>query len=72
MIKLSVETAGFVSGYPTLRPRRHPTLSSAITVNLKKLSVDWRDYSRSDNPPLLHRKEEFVGRDDPRRALYAN
>jgi DNA phosphorothioation-associated putative methyltransferase len=72
MIKLSVaqQQVSYLS-YPRFDRDAHPTLAASITVNLKKLSVDWRDYSRSDNPPLLHRKEEFIGRDDPRRELYA-
>lgn len=57
--------------YPRFDRDAHPTLAASITVNLKNLSVEWRDYSRSDNPPLIHRKEEFVGREDPRRELYA-
>ncbi|MFD8248464.1 DNA phosphorothioation-associated putative methyltransferase [Nocardia sp. NPDC059691] len=57
--------------YPRFDRDAHPTLAASITVNLKNLGVESRDYSRSDNPPLIHRKEEFVGRDDPRRELYA-
>ncbi|WP_280257680.1 DNA phosphorothioation-associated putative methyltransferase [Nocardia abscessus] len=57
--------------YPRFDRDAHPTLAASITVNLKSLSVERRDYSRSDNPPLIHRKEEFVGREDPRRELYA-
>lgn len=56
--------------YPEFDRDPHPTLRSALTVNLRKLTVEWRDYSRSDNPPLLHRKEEFLGADDPKRPLY--
>jgi len=72
MIKLSV-TQPQVSylSYPRFDRDAHPTLAAAVTVNLRKLTVDWRDYSRADNPPLLHRKEEFLGRDDLRRSLYA-
>jgi DNA phosphorothioation-associated putative methyltransferase len=72
MIKLSV-TQPQVSYlcYPKFDRDAHPTLATAVTVNLRKLTVDWRDYSRSANPPLLHRKEEFLGRDDTRRSLYA-
>ncbi len=72
MIKLSV-TQPQVSylRYPNFDRDAHPTLAAAVTVNLRKLTVDWRDYSRSENPPLLHRKEEFLGRDDTRRSLYA-
>lgn len=72
MIKLSVtEPQVSYLTYPDFDRDPHPTLRSAITVNLRRLSVDWRDYSKSDNPPLLHRKEEFLGSDHPRRALYA-
>jgi DNA phosphorothioation-associated putative methyltransferase len=71
MIKLSV-THPQVSylRYPRFDRDAHPTLAAAVTVNLRKLTVDWRDYSQSDNPPLLHRKEEFLSSQDPRRALY--
>lgn len=72
LIKLSVSHAqvSYLS-YPRFDRDAHPTLSSAVTVNLRKLSVDWRDYRRSENPPLLHRKEEFIGQGDPRRELYS-
>jgi DNA phosphorothioation-associated putative methyltransferase len=71
MIKLNV-TQPQVSylSYPRFDRDAHPTLSASVTVNLRRLTVDWRDYSRSENPPLLHRKEEFMGTDDPRRNLY--
>jgi DNA phosphorothioation-associated putative methyltransferase len=71
LVKLSVtEPQVSYLSYPDFDRDPHPTLRSAVTVNLRRLSVDWRDYSRSDNPPLLHRKEEFVAPDDPRRQLY--
>jgi DNA phosphorothioation-associated putative methyltransferase len=71
MIKLSVlqPQVSYLS-YPRFDRDAHPTLAAAVTVHLRKLSVDWRDYSHSENPPLLHRKEEFLGSDDPRRQLY--
>ncbi len=72
LVKLSVvkPQVSFLS-YPAFEREAHPTLRSAVTVNLRELTVNWRDYSKSPNPPLLHRKEEFVSRDDPRRDLYA-
>lgn len=71
VIKLSVtEPQVSYLSYPTFDRDPHPTLRSAVTINLRKLSVDWRDYRRSENPPLLHRKEEFLGGDDPKRPLY--
>jgi DNA phosphorothioation-associated putative methyltransferase len=72
LVKLSVvEPQVSYLSYPTFDRDAHPRLSSAITVSLRRLTVDWRDYSRSENPPLLHRKEEFVGDEYPRRALYS-
>ncbi|WP_299575211.1 DNA phosphorothioation-associated putative methyltransferase [uncultured Williamsia sp.] len=72
MIKLSVvePQISFLT-YPEFDRDPHPRLQSSVTVNLRRLSVEWRDYSRSENPPLLHRKEEFLGSDDPRRPLYS-
>ncbi len=71
IIKLSVsEPQISYLSYPTFDRDPHPTLRSSVTVNLRKLSVDWRDYSRSESPPLLHRKEEFLGAHDPKRPLY--
>jgi len=72
MIKLSVtEPQVSYLTYPAFDRDPHPTLASAITVNLRRLTVHRRDYRQSENPPLLHRKEEFVGVDNPRRDLYA-
>ncbi|WP_082981958.1 DNA phosphorothioation-associated putative methyltransferase [Mycolicibacterium mucogenicum] len=71
LVKLSVtEPQVSYLSYPDFDRDPHPKLRSALTVNLRRLSLEWRDYGRSDNPPLLHRKEEFVGLDYPRRVLY--
>jgi DNA phosphorothioation-associated putative methyltransferase len=71
IIKLSV-TGAQVSylSYPRFERDAHPTLAAAVTVNLSRLAVDFRDYGRSENPPLLHRKEEFVAGDHPQRGLW--
>jgi DNA phosphorothioation-associated putative methyltransferase len=72
MIKLSVtEPQVSYLTYPEFDRDPHPTLASSLTVHLRRLSIDLRDYRRSDNPPLLHRKEEFLTADHPRRDLYA-
>jgi DNA phosphorothioation-associated putative methyltransferase len=71
LVKLSVtEPQVSYLTYPDFERDPHPTLRSAVTVNLRRLSVDWRDYTRSDNPPLLHRKEEFLGPEHVKRSLY--
>jgi DNA phosphorothioation-associated putative methyltransferase len=71
IIKLSVISpqVSYLS-YPRFDKDAHPTLSAAVTVNLAKLTVDFRDYASSENPPLLHRKEEFVAADHPKRELW--
>ena len=73
MIKLSVThpQVSYLS-YPNFDRNPHPTLASAITVNLRRLTVEYRDYTSSDNPPLLHRKEESVGNEHPKRGLFAS
>ncbi|TJY69477.1 DNA phosphorothioation-associated putative methyltransferase [Arthrobacter sp. CAU 1506] len=72
MIKLSVaEPKVSYLSYPDFDRVPHPTLQSAVTVNLRNLTVDFRDYRTSENPPLLHRKEEFLGPDDTNRTRYA-
>lgn len=71
LVKLSVaEPQVSFLAYPDFDQHPHPTLRSSVTVNLRKLTVDWRDYSRSENPPILHRKQEFLHDDHPRRPLY--
>lgn len=71
IVKLSVtEPQVSYLSYPDFERDAHPALASSIVVNLRKLSVDWRNYWHSSNPPVLHRKEEFLGSDDSRRSLY--
>lgn len=71
LIKLSVAKPqiSYLS-YPEFDKSAHPVLSSAVVVNLRTLAVQKLDYSQSDNPPILHRKEEFLGIDAPNRAKY--
>ena len=47
-------------GYPTFDSEGHPALVGALTVDLGTRKVRYRDFSRVDNPPVLHRKEQFV------------
>jgi DNA phosphorothioation-associated putative methyltransferase len=46
--------------YPDFDIDPHPALHSSMQANLSSLYVDFRDYSASENPPILHRKETFV------------
>ena len=49
----------------------HPALRSAVVADLKRLDIHYRDYTRSLNPPVLHRKELFVADDHPARPRFA-
>ena len=54
--------------YPNFDTDAHPALQASIHVDLETLEVGFRDYSDSENPPILHRKETFV---TPEYPLYA-
>ena len=47
--------------YPDFDKKPHPELRSSLVVSLRNLRVRYYDYADSENPPILHRKEEFVG-----------
>ena len=49
----------------------HPALQTSIIADLKCLDLHFRDYTRSSNPPVLHRKELLVADDYPRRPSFA-
>ncbi len=51
--------------YPDFDTNPHPALQTSIQVDLQSLQSSYRDYSTSDNPPVLHRKETFVTPDYP-------
>jgi DNA phosphorothioation-associated putative methyltransferase len=57
--------------YPEFDRDPHPELNHAVIVNLRKLSVDFRNYADSPNPPILHRKEEFLSPSDKRVATFS-
>ena len=57
--------------YPDFDSDPHPVLRAAVTVNLPRLKLHYRDYADSQNPPILHRKELFVPDGYPRRETFA-
>lgn len=57
--------------YPNFDDDGHPSLSGAFIVYLDSLQVHYRDYSQLENPPILHRKEEFVLETYPNRNLFS-
>ncbi len=56
--------------YPLFNVDPHPALTRARTVDLAKGSVRETRYG-TENPPILHRKEEFVADTHPRRTAWA-
>ena len=46
--------------YPKFESDPHPRLKYSLIVNLQTQGVDYRDYTDSKNPPILHRKETFI------------
>lgn len=51
--------------YPDFDTYAYPALALSTTIDLSHLQVRKADYSSSDNPPILHRKETFVGQTYP-------
>jgi DNA phosphorothioation-associated putative methyltransferase len=46
--------------YPDFDLVAHPSLHWAMIIDLRDLSLTFRDYRQQENPPILHRKETFV------------
>jgi DNA phosphorothioation-associated putative methyltransferase len=53
--------------YKNFEDDPHPALLYSVRVYLPRVEYTIRNYSNSDNPPILHRKELFVG---PLHPLY--
>lgn len=51
--------------YPEFYADSYPALHKSINVDLSKLSHRITEYSNSENPPILHRKESMVLDDNP-------
>jgi len=56
--------------YPDFDTYAYPALHQSNTVDLTKRTIRKANYSKSDNPPILHRKEAFVLKDYPNRLLF--
>lgn len=46
--------------YPSFDADPHPVLTESVTLHLQTFRVREHDYQKSQNPPILHRKESFV------------
>lgn len=72
LVKLhTVEPKVSYLSYPDFDSDPHPALASSMTVHLQTFRVRERDYTTSQNPPILHRKETFVASDHPLHAKFA-
>lgn len=56
--------------YPDFDGYSYPPLNHSYTVDLAKLTVRKASYEKSDNPPILHRKETFVKPDYKLRSYF--
>jgi DNA phosphorothioation-associated putative methyltransferase len=58
--------------YPNFDSDAHPALAWSYLVDLRSLHATRRDYRSSENPPVLHRKHEFLTLDHPHAEKYRN
>lgn len=56
--------------YPEFENDSYPQLNLSQIVDLQKQTIRKSDYSKSDNPPILHRKETFVNGNYPLKELF--
>jgi hypothetical protein len=48
--------------YPDFETDPHPALVRSVKLSLRTREIECFDYAGSANPPILHRKETFLGR----------
>ena len=58
--------------YPNFEKLAHPELAESLVVALDTFKIHFRDYREATNPPILHRKETFVGEQHPLFERFAN
>ncbi|OCH19177.1 DNA phosphorothioation-associated putative methyltransferase [Aliivibrio sp. 1S128] len=51
--------------YPDFYQDAYPPLKQSVNVDLSKLTHKITDYTQSENPPILHRKETMILPDSP-------
>jgi DNA phosphorothioation-associated putative methyltransferase len=56
--------------FPNFDKEPHPALKTSMVISLRDLHVRYRDYD-SDNPPLLHQKDQTLTPDYPDYAKFA-
>ena len=66
LIKLHLDAPAVTYlAYPTFDTVPHPELVGSLLVRLNGKKIQYRDYSTSASPPLLHRKELFLSPSHP-------
>lgn len=58
--------------YPDFDKTAHPSLHKATVIMLRERKIVFRDYTSSENPPVLHRKDTLLSKNDPRYRLFAS
>jgi len=56
--------------YPDFDKDPHPALSRSLVVHLQTFRIRETDFERRENPPILHRKEEFLASEHPLRPRF--
>lgn len=57
--------------YPDFEDDPHPAITGSVVAKLGVIRVKFRDFERSANPFILHRKELFVPEHHPTRSKFA-
>ena len=57
--------------YPEFDKDPHPALATSVVGRLPELRVGFRNYTESENPPILHRKEAFLPEEHENYAKFA-
>lgn len=58
--------------YPQFDHNPHPALTLSIVINLDTEQVNYWDYKKKRNPPILHRKETFITPDYPHYEMFTH
>lgn len=56
--------------YPDFDTYAYPALMKSTTIDIETATFTNSKYEKSENPPILHRKETFVKDDYPHKALF--
>ena len=57
--------------FPTFDRDPHPPLHTSMQIWLRDLNVRYQDYDPTDNPPLLHQKDQLLLPDYPEYGKFA-